>query len=226
MAGRARLLAGLAVLVAAGLAGGGAYALSQATGDSTPTAQTTPSAEPVVTPSESPAPVPTTATPTSTPTSTVSATATATPTVSTSPTPRRYPYPSPTKGYRGLALTASMNTPRGTVGQSFTLQGHATDGDGTIFVTSVDWGDGTVDGGEPSPTSCPAYPSPSANPGPYQPEPDSRSFARSHAYANPGDYKVVVTVRSVNADCHPHGPIAETLSLAFTGANRIHVVTS
>jgi hypothetical protein len=119
-----------------------------------------------------------------------------------------------------------MNTPRGSVGQTFTLQGHATDGDGTVFVTSVDWGDGTVDGGEPSPTSCPAYPSPSADPGPYRPEPDSRSFARSHAYANPGDYKVVVTVRSVNADCHPHGPIPETLSLAFAGANRVHVVTS
>jgi hypothetical protein len=224
MAGRPRLLAGLAVLVAAGLAAGAAYALIQAASDSTPTAQATPSVEPVVTPSESPTPVPTTVTPTATTSATATPTSTAT--VSTSPTPRRYPYPSPTKGYRGLALTASMNTPRGTVGQTFTLQGHATDGDGTVFVTSVDWGDGTVDGGEPSPSSCPAYPSPSANPGPYRPEPDSRSFARTHAYANPGDYKVVVTVRSVNADCHPHGPIPETLSLAFAGANRVHVVTS
>jgi hypothetical protein len=229
MAARARLLAGLAVVVAGGLAAGAAYALDNATGDGTPTALASPEAPPtpVETPGESASPTPAAApSPTVTPSATPTRTPTATRSASASPTAvRRYAYPGPTKTYAGLSLTAQLDPQSGSAGQTFSLQGHATDGDGTIFVTSVDWGDGKVDGGEAIPDSCPAYPSPTANPGPYQPAPDSRTFTRSHVYTSAGDYRVVVTVTSVNADCRPHGPKAEKASATFDGANRIHVTS-
>ena len=226
MPGRARVLAGLAVVVAGGLVAGAAYALDQSTGGS-PTALASPTASPspTETPSASPtpagAPSPTT-TPTATPT--VSRTAAATHSPSASPSAvRHYAYPAPTKTYAPLALSAEVNPQSGSVGQTFALEGHATDGDGTIFVTSVNWGDGTVDGGEALPYRCPAYPSPTANPGPYQPAPDNRTFTRSHVYQRSGTFTVTVTVHSVNADCRPHGPKAETASVTFSGASAIHV---
>ena len=229
MSGRARVLAGLAVVVAGGLVAGAAYALDEATGDSTPAAlaspTTAPSATPAATATPAGAPSPST-TPTAapTPTRTATATATASATHSASASPvRYYAYPAPTRTYNGLEFSAEVNPQQGSVGQKFTLVGYARDGDGTIFVTSVDWGDGTVDGGEPDPDSCPAYPSPTANPGPYQPAPDKRTFTRTHVYSAAGTYKLVVTVRSINADCHPHGPRTETASATFTGANAIRV---
>ena len=224
---RARLLAGLAVVVAGGLAVGAAYALDQATSDSTPTAFASPSASP--TPTETPvastSPTPAAApSPSATASPTPSATPVATRSATASPTAvRHYASPGPTKTYEGLAFSAEVNPQSGSVGQKFTLIGYAKDGDGTIFVVSVDWGDGTTDGGESTPTSCPAYPSPTAKPGPYQPAPDSRTFTRTHVYTAAGTYKLVVTVRSINADCRPHGPKTETAAVTFSGANAIHV---
>ncbi|MFN2539449.1 MAG: hypothetical protein ABR549_15040 [Mycobacteriales bacterium] len=234
MAGRARLLAGLAVVVAGGLAAGAAYALDHATDDGTATAaaSATPSPTPLATPSESAGPLPSaapsptaTATPTATPTARPTPSASATRAATPKPTApvRHYAYPAPTRTYEGLSLSAKMDPHSGSVGETFDLEGDATDGDGTIFVAGIDWGDGTVDKGEASPAQCPAYPSPTANPGPYQPASDHRTFTRSHVYRAAGDYRVVVTVRSVNADCRPHGPKPETASVTFEGPNAIHV---
>jgi hypothetical protein len=226
MPGRARLLAGLAVVVAGGLAAGAGYALDAAVSDDSPTALASPTPSPTAVPSEAPTetPTPTPAaapSPTTTPSPTGSATAT--PVVTSTPgTVRRYAYPAPTRKYAGLALTAELK-PSDAPSRTVSLQGHATDGDGTVFVARIDWGDGTVDPGEATPTSCPAYPSPTAAPGPYQPAPDSRSFTRSHVYHASGDYTVVVTVRSVNADCRPHGPAPETATATFDGANAVHI---
>lgn len=226
MAARARLLAGLAVVVAGGLAAGAAYALDQATDDGTPTASASaspsPTATPVETTSESPSPEPSTA-----PSPTVSATTRPTPSATASPRPSgpvtHYAYPGPTTTYDSLSLSAQVDPQSGAVGQTFSLQGDALDGDGTIFLASINWGDGTTDSGEALPASCPAYPSPTANPGPYQPAPDHRTFTRSHVYQKAGDFTVTVTVNSVNADCRPHGPKRETASVTFDGASRIHV---
>ena len=226
---RARLLAGLAVVVAGGLAVGAAYALDQATSDSTPTAfaSPTPSPTPSETPAASVSPTPAAApSPTATPTAsaTPSRTPVATRSAAASPTAvHYYAYPGPTKTYEGLAFSAEVNPQDGSVGQKFTLVGYAKDGDGTIFVVGVNWGDGTTDGGESTPDHCPAYPSPTAKPGPYQPAPDSRTFTRTHVYTAAGTYKLVVTVRSINADCRPHGPRTETAAVTFSGANAIHV---
>jgi hypothetical protein len=227
MSGRARVLAGLAVVVAGGLAAGAAYALDQSTGSSTPTALASPTLAPA--PSATPPASPTPAappSPTTTPTAAPTPTRTPTATRSASARPsavRYYAYPAPTKTYEGLAFSAEVNPQSGSVGQTFTFVGYAKDGDGTIFVTSIDWGDGTVDGGEASPNHCPAYPSPTTNPGPYQPAPDKRTFTRTHVYTAAGTYKLVAKIRSINADCHPHGPKTETASVTFTGPYAIHV---
>jgi hypothetical protein len=116
-----------------------------------------------------------------------------------------------------------MNPQSGSVGQVFTLSAQAVDGDGTIYVVGVDWGDGTVSGGESDPTQCRSYPSPSTQPGPYQPSPDNRKFTRRHSYARSGAYNVTLTVRSVNADCRPHGPATETTKVTFSGEAQIVV---
>jgi hypothetical protein len=233
MTARARALAGLAVVVAGALAGGAAYALDQATGDvAGDRSAASPSPSPTVSPTPSGLATPIL---TVSPTATSTASSSAAPTPTSSPTPsrapstapgapaKRYPYPAPTTSYAPLALRASIDPQAGAVGQTFTLEGNATDGDGTIFVTSVSWGDGTVDGGEASPASCPAYPSPTAAPGPYRPRPDDRTFTRTHAYSAAGSYKVVLTVRSINADCRPNGPRAEVATVTFDGPSRVSV---
>lgn len=216
MSGRARALAGLAVVVAGGLAAGGGYALHAATkDDSTPAAATAPAAtqSPAAAPTQEPTPTPTvTPTPALTPTATLtpSASPSAKPTVKPTATTRYYAYPAPTKKYDGLYFVAAKAVPSNDGSHGAEAEARAADGDGTIFVTSVDWGDGTSDGGEPNPPSCPAYPSPTAQPAPYRPHPDDRTFTRSHTYARPGQYTITIHIRSVNADCRPHGPKTET----------------
>jgi hypothetical protein len=225
MAGHARLLAGLAVLVAGGLAGAAGYALEQATGDSSqaalpsPTASTTASPTPIQTPSERPSPTPASI-------ATATAVPTATPRTTATPTTRFYAYPRPSKTYARLALSASVDPRTGTVGQLFTLSAATSDGDGTIYVTSVDWGDGTVGAGEANPGACPAYPSPTAQPGGYRPQPDRRNLRSTHRYRQAGRYTVTVQVRSLNADCRPYGPVQEQATARFAGPDAIVVVGS
>jgi hypothetical protein len=223
MASRARLLAGLAVGVAAALAGAAGYALDQATGDRTPAALASPTASPTRSDTPSGTPSPTaTATPGPTPSTSVAPTATTRPT----PTARAYAYPRPTKTYARLALSASVDPRSGPVGQLFTLTAATSDGDGTIYVTSVDWGDGTVGAGEADPAGCPAYPSPTAQPAGYRPQPDRRSLRFTHRYRHADAYTVTLEVRSLNADCRPYGPAPEQATARFAGPDAIVVVGS
>jgi hypothetical protein len=223
MAGHARLLAGLAVVVAGGLAGAAGYALEQATGDSSPAALPAPTASPTPRQTLSEAPSPTPA-PTATPTATAVPSATPRPTAT--PTTRLYAYPRPSKTYARLALSASVDPRTGTVGQLFALSAATSDGDGTIYVTSVDWGDGTVGAGEADPGACPAYPSPTAQPGDYRPQPDRRNLRFTHRYRQAGRYTVTVEVRSLNDDCRPYGPAQEQATARFAGPDAIVVVSS
>lgn len=233
MSGRARALAGLAVVVAGTLAAGSGYALHEATDDtvgattsaaSTPLPSDAPTPEPSETPTASPTPAPVvTARPTTTPTPSVtpspSASASASPTASprATPTVRYYPYPSPTTSYASLYFQSAKVTPEDSGTLTVDLEARAVDGDGTIFVTAIDWGDGHTDGGEPDPSGCPAYPSPTSNPGPYKPQPDDRIIATSHHYATAGTYTVAIRVRSINADCRPRGPAHETAVATLRG---------
>jgi hypothetical protein len=227
MAGHARLLAGLAVVVAGGLAGAAGYALEQATGESSPAALPAPTASPTASPTPTQTPTETpTPTPVLSPTPTATAVPTATPRTTVTPTTRFYAYPRPSKTYARLALSASVNPRTGTVGQLFALSAATSDGDGTIYVTSVDWGDGTVGAGEANPGACPAYPSPTAQPGGYRPQPDRRNLRFTHRYRQAGRYTVTVEVRSLNADCRPYGPAQEQATARFAGPDAIVVVGS
>lgn len=232
MPGRARALAGLAVVVSGGLAAGAGYALHDATKDGgTTTALPAASAEPTPEVTAEPTPTPT---PSATPSPTPSPTASPTPraTATTAPTPTatpsaaavtRYPYPGPTRGYTSLYVESAEVDPANDGRHGVTLKAHAADGDGTILVTSIDWGDGTKSGGEPDPSSCPPHPSPTAKPGPYQPEPSDRTITATHRYKTAGSYDVVLSVRSINADCRPHGPATERATASFTGPNAVVV---
>lgn len=150
---RGRALVVVAFVVSAALCGTSAVALVLASRDdgSTPTALSapsptpTPSETPSETPSSTPSAVPT---PVFTVTPVPTVTATATPTATSSPRPRTTssPRPSSTRTAQpaGLFLDAILDPANGTSpGQSVGLFAHATDGDGTISLVSVTWGDGT-----------------------------------------------------------------------------------
>ena len=214
MSGRARALAGLAVVVAGGLAAGSGYALHQVTkDDSSPAAAARPQPSATSEPTSEPTPEPTTAaspTPAPAPSPTTSPTPSGSPSARPTATVKRYAYPAPTRTYTALYFASAKAMPTNDAAHDLDVEARATDGDGTVFLTSIDWGDGTTSGGEKDPASCPAYPSPTAQPAPYRPHPDDRTLAASHRYARAGTYTVKILVRSINADCRPHGPKQET----------------
>lgn len=233
MAHNPRLLGGLAVLVSAGLVAGATVAYVNA-GDEDPSravdvpvaAGASPTAEPV--PTEAP-----TEAPSATPSATTTASPTAAPTASAaaSPSPSRtgssttYPYPKPTRTYDGLRLSATMNPGDGYTTTRFTMSVTASDGDGTIYLKSISWGDGTTTT-EPNPQSCKSYPPLTSPPGAYQPQADDYKRSFPHTYKAEGDYKVVVTVASVNKDCRPNGPRTEERTAVFDGANSVTISPS
>lgn len=224
---------GVALVVSAGLAGGAAYALVNAADDqgtTTATGQPLPGFGP--SPSQAPVVLPTdAATPTAAATATPRATPTASPTLSprTSPSPSasqkpaattatvsRYPYPANPGTAAGLRLTAKSQAQGYSTTTVLTIT--ATDGDGNITFGGLTWGDGTSVGPEAVPGHCPAYPSPTAAPGPYQPRGDERTFTYSHTYPTDQDYTINLTVKSGNDTCRPHGPTPESRSAAL----RVH----
>jgi hypothetical protein len=220
------VVVGIALLVSAGLAGGAAYALVDVSDDKGTTTATgsplvgsTPAA-PVETPSAPPVVLPTaTATPAVRPTPSLSAS----PSPSSSPKPSRtstavtrYPFPSNPGTAAGLRFTASSQAQGYSTTTTITIT--ATDGDGDITFGGLTWGDGTSMGPEAVPGTCPAYPSPTAAPGRYQPRGDKRTFTYSHTYATDQDYTINLTVKSGNDACRPHGPAAESRSAAL----RVH----
>lgn len=223
----------IAVLVAAGLTGGAAYALLEATDDgnavgtavalptpslsqapvATPTPEVTPTPDATVAPTGAPSP-------TATPTATPSARATASPTPRTSTAAAKtYPYPRPTDKRGGMYLSSTIDPGNGTTETVFGVSAKASDGDGTLYFAGLDWGDGTKVPSDPNPQKCKSYPSPTSPPPPYKAQPDTyeRTPANAfrHTYAKPGNYTVVIRVSSVNADCRPYGPSAETLTVTF-----------
>ena len=218
---------GLALLVSAGLAGGAAYALINASDDrgtttatGSPLAGSTP-AVPVQTPSLQPALPTSTATPT--PAVTPSTTPTPAPSGSPSASPRpsrssvavtRYPYPANPGTAAGLRFTASSQAEGYSTTTVITIM--ATDGDGDITFGGLTWGDGNAEAPEAVPGTCPAYPSPTAAPGPYQPHSGKRTFTYRHTYTTDQDYTINLTVKSGNDTCRPHGPAAESRSAALT----------
>jgi hypothetical protein len=222
----------VALLVSAGLAGGAAYALVNASDDkgtTTATGQPLPgatSAAPVETPAGVPLVFPTdepTPTPAPTPTPTASPTPTPTPATSPSASPKpaatsatvtRYPYPSNPGTAAGLRFTASSQARGYTTTTDVTIT--ASDGDGDITFGGLTWGDGTSMGPEAVPAHCLAYPSPTSAPGAYQPHGDKRTFTYSHTYPTGQDYTINLTVRSGNDECRPNGPAAESRSAALT----------
>ena len=230
MAHNPRLLGGLAVLVSAGLVAGATVAYVNAGDESpskavevpvTPGVAPTSAPLPSEAPSETPSASPTAVAPTATPSATPSATASPSPSKSSGGT-TAYAYPRPTRTYDGLRLSATMNPGDGYTTTRFSMSVTASDGDGTIYLQSIDWGDGTKTA-EADPTACKTYPSPTSQPGPYEPQADSYQKAFPHTYAKAGDYVVVVTVASVNKDCRPHGPSREDRVARFDGANSVTV---
>lgn len=210
----------MAVLVAAGLAGGAGYALNRVTHNQSADALVAPPQLPTATPSltasptlsPTPRPVVTRASPTPSPTPSP----TASPTPSPTP-PRTYAYPSSGRPYAGLTLSAKLAPRSGNVRTAFAVRiSGARDGDGTVWFDRVDWGDGTVTTGRGDPTRCRSWPPLTSPPGPYRPEPDAAAFGPfTHRYPV-GVYTVTVRVRSSNGDCKPHGPSAEVATATFT----------
>lgn len=202
---RGRALVVVAFVVSAALCGTSAVALVLASRDdgSTPTALTSPSATPA--PTETPTPTPS-ASPTPvftvTPLPTPSATAAATPTATASPAARTTSSPRPSRSpaaAAGLFLDAVLDPANGTYpGQVVKLFAHATDGDGTIRLVSVDWGDGS-----PKSTTGKVADCASVGTG------DCKDFEVHHQYTAVRTYQVTITVAS-------SGTIPETSSLTIT----------
>jgi hypothetical protein len=195
LVGRGRWVMAAAFVLAAALFATGAVAFVIASRDDKPAAGPRvhpsliiPTPEPTQTPSPTPSPTPT-ATPTPTSSATPVVTPTATPTHSASPAPRvtSSPKPKPTKTVvaEGLSATASIDLATGgQPGDTYHVTGHATDGDGTIYLKSVDWGDGTFSVLNQRGTACSSMPKAPA---------DCRNYATSHVYTKPGTHSITVT---------------------------------
>lgn len=230
MAHNPRLLGGLAVLAASGLVAVATVAYVNA-GDETPTkavdVPVTPGVAPTLSPlpSDTPSPSETpsaTAAPSASASATPTATASASPSPSSSSSGTTYAYPRPTRSYEGLRLSATMNPGDGYTTTTFSMSVTASDGDGTIYLQSIEWGDGTKTT-EPNPQACKSYPPLTSPPGAYDPQDDSYQKSFKHKYAAKGNYVVTVTVASVNKDCRPHGPATETRTARFDGSNSVTV---
>lgn len=228
---RNRFVLPLALVIAAVLAAGSAYALINAGDDSglkigaLPTASPTSSSTPTATasPTESP-----TASPTETPTAGPTAGPTAAPRATASPTrtrtsapssgSRTYSYPKPSQTYAGLELTITASS-QDSDPTYYTLTAKSSDGDGTIFFNGLSWGDGTTQSAAANPQRCKSYPTLHSAPGSYQPQRDAKTFTFHHRYAPGSSYVITVKVASVNVDCRPNGPKREDQLLRV----RVHV---
>ena len=232
MAHNPRLLGGLAVLASSALVAVATVAYVNA-GDESPSKAVDVPVAPGVVPTPTPV---ATFSPSETPSASASATATAAPTASPSATasasasasPSKtassgtYAYPKPTRTYDGLRLSATMNPGDGYTTTRFSMSVTASDGDGTVYLQSIDWGDGTKTS-EANPQACKSYPPLTSPPGAYQPQADSYKRSFPHTYRNAGNYTVTVTVASVNKDCRPNGPAREDRVARFDGANAVTV---
>jgi len=186
----------VAFVLSAGLCAGGAIALVKTSAnDGKPRALPTPSVSPL--PSEQPTVAPTTPAPTTSPTPVATATPTVTAvpspthTATSSPTPRRTtsPRPSPTGStVEGLSSSASINyATGGTTADHFVVTAKATDGNGTIYLQSIDWGDDPPATLHERGTACSP---PATAPA------DCRKYPEGHDYAAAGSY--IITIEFVS----------------------------
>ena len=202
LSGRARFLVIAAFVLSTALFATAAVAYVAATRDEGPKTAGPrihptlifPTQEPTASPTPSPTPSPT-ASPTPSP-------AAVTPSPSASPRPRTTtsaPKPSPTAKKDGLRVDAVLDPADGDTfakTTDFVLYAHATDGDGTIKLQSVTWGDGTTSRSGKT-TECA-----STGTG------DCKDFELHHRYNKQGSYQVTLTVVS--------GPTAEKRVLHIT----------
>jgi cytoskeletal protein RodZ len=196
LSGRARLLVIAAFVLSAALFGTAAVAYVLASRDDDevagPKVHPTvilPTQEPTASPSPTTSPTPS-PTPKASPTASPSPAAVVTPSRSASPRPRATsaaPKPSATKptAKEGLFASAALDRATGgTTGESYKVTAHATDGDGVIYLKSINWGDGTVSTLNQRGTACsPAAKAPA----------DCRNYAVSHVYTKPGKHKITLT---------------------------------
>jgi hypothetical protein len=129
---------------------------------------------------------------------------------------RTYAYPKPTRGYDSLYFFNVMSTPDQNGATGTTLTVDARDGDGDVTFGGLTWGDGSSVAAEAVPSHCPAYPSPTAAPGPYQPKPTTRKVTFHHKFAGLGPYTMWVTMKSGNSSCRPNGPGPESQRISIS----------
>jgi hypothetical protein len=202
LVGRGRLVMVAAFVLAGALFATGAVAFVLASRDDKKTAVPRvhpsliiPTQEPSETPSPTPSPTPA-ATRSATPSPAAVVTASPSATRSASPAPRATqtsPRPKPTKTVVAEGLSADASLDRadgGTAGQTYEVTGHATDGDGTIYLKSINWGDGTLTTLNARGTAC----SPAAvAPADCRNYVDYRLGRQSHIFSKPGSYTITVT---------------------------------
>jgi hypothetical protein len=219
---KSRVFLLLALAIAALLATASAVAFTQSGDDepdvalptAAPTTSETPSATPSPTSTLTPEPSPAaTATATATTTATADPSAAPTRRPTTGPSTRTFAYPKPSQSYERLKVRVTANPGSGDQGTVFEIVSAAEDGDGTIYFSGLTWGDGASERSQPSPRKCKSYPPLTSPPGAYQPDPDKKTYTFSHRYTEPGTYKVVVTITSVNADCRPNGPANDVVKV-------------
>lgn len=208
MTTRGRILVVAAFVVSALLFAGAAIALVKANDDGSQPTRAVPTVRPtfaVPTETPTPTPAPTTPAPTASPTPSA-ATATPTPTAtrapSSSPAPRRTSSPRPSPNVSlipGMSAEAAIDKATGgTAGEDFTVSAHVTDGEGTIYLESLDWGDGSepVQGGRGE--ACdPAATRPA----------DCRDFSWTHTYTAADSYTITLTFVSGDETQILHLPV-------------------
>jgi hypothetical protein len=210
--GRGRLLTVAAFVLAAALCATAAVAYVVASRNDSSKASGTRVHPTLVFPSSPPSsvtPSPSATASTGTPSPSARATSSPTPAAtvapstspSSSPSPRathRSPRPATSSGPAkpGLVVDAVLDPAQGdtTTDTVFRLSAHATDGDGTIRLQSIQWDAGGPAGKEGSSTACPA-----SGTG------DCRDFAFAHSYGTTGWHDITLTITS--------GPRVETSTL-------------
>ena len=199
MTTRGRVLVVAVFLLAAALCATAAIALVNASDDSDAPVRTLPTVNPTLvfpseqptaapsasaTASSSPSPSPQAATPTPTSAASASPTSSPRPRVTTSPKP------SPTKTVQAAGLYTNGTVVQSTgrhPGEDIDVTAHATDGDGSISLLSLDCGDGSplVKGGSGTACSPPAV----------APK-DCADFDWTHQYAAAGSYTITIWIQS------------------------------
>lgn len=210
---RGRALVVVAFVLSAALCGGAAVALVVASRDDDASPTALPRANPtLISPSQSPTPSPAAASPTpttATPRPGASPTPSPTATVPSSPAPRATtspravaPRPEPAAG---LYSSAEINIASGgTTADVYRVTAHATDGDGTIRLRSLDWGDGSpVRSGDRGAACNPPAKAPA----------DCRDFSWTHSYPASTEKETYTITVILESDEEVSDPLRFTITV-------------